>query len=83
MKVNKVNYIGKDQSWENECTIYWFFLNGAMGDGLEFEGTIYGVCESGTDCWAVDCDNTPIQADRYDNLAVMRYCIVTNEMRAE
>ena len=76
----KIKYLTKDQNWQDETTIYWFRLDG-FGTGAVFENDTYGVAETGSDTYIVDADGTPIPYGDYDEIAVRKYCIVTNEMR--
>lgn len=80
----KSTYIGKDQNCQNEYTVYWFRLDGVdNGTGLAFDSDVYGVCESGLDRYAADCDNCPIAASDRTSIAVLRNCTITDEMRGE
>ena len=78
----KIEYMTKDQNWQNETTIYWFELTGTdYGSGIEFDGHKLGVAEIGSDTYIVDADGTPIPYRDCDEIALRKHLVVTDEMR--
>ena len=83
-------YIGKDQDWTEESTIYWFRLKGEdygtkivlddvygiveSGPGSELDGSVYRV---------VDNDGTPLTEGDQETIAVINHAYVTDEMRMD
>jgi len=81
-----IKYLGKDQNWQDEQTIYWFTLDGCdYGTGFEFYNHVFGVIENPEGFYCiVDCDGYPIDGNA-ENKALERLLenAVTDEMRAE
>jgi len=77
----------KDQDWNNGSTTYWFEISGTdYGTGTdfaEFEGELFGVCESGSEVKILDNDGAPLTAGDRLTIAATNCARVTDEMRAE
>lgn len=68
------HYIGKDQAWADDKTIYWFDVCGEE----------YGVSEQAGEISIIDCDGCPVNTDDGKNIELK--CLVdfvTDEIRAE
>lgn len=77
-----VQFLGKDQIWTEEATIYWFRVSGSdHKSGIEFNGDDFGVRESGPESRLLDEEGAPLCNENI-RLAVERLCVVTDEMRA-
>jgi hypothetical protein len=72
--MTSATYIGKDQNWQDQTTIYWF----------EMDGETYGIAETGgEDPQPVDFEGYPIDTNEHEAHLVLSACIVSDEMRAE
>lgn len=67
---NQVEFIEKEQDWQNEATRYWFLV-----DGEE-----YAVVESGSEVTIIDEDGRELSPERTARLRPV--LIVTDEIRA-
>lgn len=77
-------FISADQNWQDETTIYWFRLEGTdYGTGIEFDGEIYGISESGPDSSVVNSDSYPLTEGDHLTIAVRNTAKVSDEMRRE
>jgi hypothetical protein len=76
-------FTSKDQVWAEEATIYWFTVNGNdYKSGIDFDGDVFGVRESGPDSSVVDCDGAPLDYNENTLRAIERLCVVSDEMRS-
>lgn len=64
-------YLGKDQDWHNETTIYWF----------ETDEGKFGVSDCNGDETIVDADNCPLTQSDSLALRLKSQLVVTDEMR--
>ena len=65
-------YLEKDQSRQQQATIYWFGLN----------GEIWGVVESlSGNAQYVDCDGCPVNTEDAKNIDLTVQLAVTEQMR--
>ena len=83
-----VEYVGKDQNWQDESTTYWFRLSGIdTGTGLEFGmeqcRELFGIVESGPESVIVNSDGIPLTPSDWRYIAVSRHCVVTDSMRMD
>ena len=77
-------FIGKDQNWQEESTIYWVQLTGTdNGTGITFSESNFGICESGPESWVLDCDGNPMTEGDHETIAVLNHVKITDEMRSE
>lgn len=74
----KAAYSHKDQSWQDQQTVYWFEIENEEG---EIEG--FGICEDDTGARPLNEDGYPIDYNETLARRVMEACTVTDEMRAE
>lgn len=73
-----INYLGKDQNWQEESTTYWFSIDG-WPNPTDI-GEVVGIVE-GRNPGLVWDDSDPIPAgEARDYLS--RYLAVTDDMRA-
>lgn len=67
-----IEYVGKDQNWQDQSTTYWF----------ETEIGKFGVVE-GENSGIVDDEGYPISEDGQSHIIILTLCdSVTDEMRA-
>lgn len=79
----KVNYISKDQNFNNETTIYWFEIDGTdYGSEKTFDNETFGVADCNGHLAVVDNDGCPVLND-YIEMVVLRECKITDEMIGE
>jgi hypothetical protein len=77
-------YIAKNQDQNAESTSYWFTLNGTDEDtGVEFKGDIYALAESEFGSSVLDSEGYPVTEGDAIEIAVLKNCIITDEMRVE
>lgn len=78
----KIKYKGKGQHWEDEITIYWFFLDGTEhSTGIIFHGDTYGLADSNGSVYVVGADGVPLNTIDPANIAVLNTCTITDEMK--
>lgn len=75
MSTITATFIGADQNWAEETTIYWFRIEGDS----DLAGKEFGIAESGPMSTVVDSDGAPL--DYSDRRRVAAACVVTDELR--
>lgn len=71
-------YTGKDQSWQDQQTVYWFEVENDEG-----ETETFGICENDTGAHPLDADGAPIDYNELLGRRVISACVVTDEMRTQ
>ncbi|MCP4366349.1 MAG: hypothetical protein GY800_13780 [Planctomycetes bacterium] len=78
----KVQFLEKDQNWQEESTTYWFKLTGTdYGTEMDFSGDVYGVVESGGETTIVNSDNYPLIEGDIETIAIQNVVVITEKMR--
>ena len=77
-----VTYLGKDQYWLFEATVYWFQIEGVdYKTSIVFEKDVYGIREEGCTSEVVDREGSPVDYNPILPDAVTRVCEVKDEYR--
>ena len=77
-----VTYIEKEQNWDDEATIYWFYVDGHCANtGVEFDFDTFGVVESSGQTKYIAHDMVPLTPGDNQTISVVDNCMVTDEMR--
>ena len=82
MKNATATFIGADQNWKDETTVYWFRLNGTdYGTDVDFDSDVYGIAESGPNSSVLNEDGYPLTEGDHETVAVRNAVSVTDDLR--
>ena len=76
MEFKSAKYSHKDQSWENEQTIYWFTLQ-----TYSFGNQIFGIVESSNDIHVIDKNHEYVSP--WLEKSIIKACPITDSMRID